>query len=157
ARPARPAARPRGARARGALDVDRLRGAARRPCARRAGCPVTACRFSACLRRRRTSGAAELIANSGLTTDFGSETKPHTTVFRGGVMDAGKTAVKRLLGVGALVGVLAIVLVGGAVALGGDDGPMGPGATQLRLDDQQEEQLLEQDLAFVTRRTAGDK
>jgi uncharacterized repeat protein (TIGR01451 family) len=64
---------------------------------------------------------------------------------------------RRLLGVGTLVGLLAIVFVGGAIALGGDDGPAGPGATQLRLDEGQEEQLLEQDLAFVTRRTAGDK
>src|SRR5438876_7084152 len=66
-------------------------------------------------------------------------------------------ACKRLVGVGALVGLLATVLVGAAIGLGGDDiAPYRAGAQPLTLAEESEEQLLEQDIAFTTRRTAGD-
>jgi photosystem II stability/assembly factor-like uncharacterized protein len=64
---------------------------------------------------------------------------------------------RRLLTIGALAAVLAAVFAGAAIGLSGDDiAPYQPGAAPLKLDEQQEEELLEQDLAFVTSRTAGD-
>jgi uncharacterized repeat protein (TIGR01451 family) len=63
----------------------------------------------------------------------------------------------RLLQSGVLVGALAAVLVGGAIALGGDDTPSyTPGTAPPKLSDTGEEALLQYDLEITGRRTAGD-
>ncbi|HEY3207217.1 MAG TPA: sialidase family protein [Gaiellaceae bacterium] len=72
-------------------------------------------------------------------------------------MEPSLRAWRRLLTIGALVGLLAAVFAGAAIGLSGDDiAPYQQGTSPLKLDEEQEEELLEQDLAFVTRRTAGD-
>jgi len=72
-------------------------------------------------------------------------------------MGMGFRALRRLVGVAGLAGLLATVLVGAAIGLSGDDiAPYRAGAQPLTLDEEGEEELLELDLAFVTRRTAGD-
>src|SRR5258708_37812868 len=66
-------------------------------------------------------------------------------------------ALPRLLSSGALVAVVAAVLVGGAIAVGGDDTPTyQAGAVPLKLNDDREQALLAQDIAATSRRTAGD-
>ena len=66
-------------------------------------------------------------------------------------------ALPRLLSSGVLVAVVAAVLVGGAIAVGGDDTPTyQAGAVPLKLNEDREEALLAQDIAATSRRTAGD-
>ncbi len=75
------------------------------------------------------------------------------TIAAGGV----RSAPTRALSFGILAAALAAVLAGGAIGVAGDDGPLyTPGATSLKVDEEAEEALLEQDLAYTSRRTAGD-
>ena len=67
-------------------------------------------------------------------------------------------ALGRLLGSSVLLAALAAVLAGGAIALGVDDTPtLQPGAAPLKQDEEAEGEAFQQDLAFSSRRTAGDK
>ena len=72
-------------------------------------------------------------------------------------MDRPVRGLRRLLVFGVIAGMLAAVLVGGAIALSGDDGPnYQAGAVPLKVNDDIEQALIQQDIAFTTRRTAGD-
>jgi uncharacterized repeat protein (TIGR01451 family) len=67
-------------------------------------------------------------------------------------------ALGRLLSSSVLLAALAAVLAGGAIALGVDDTPtLQPGATPLKLDEEGEEEVFQQDLAYTSSRTAGDR
>jgi uncharacterized repeat protein (TIGR01451 family) len=67
-------------------------------------------------------------------------------------------ALTRVLGSSVLLAALAAVLAGGAIALGVDDTPtLAPGAKPLKLDEEGEEETLQQDIAFTSSRTAGDR
>ena len=72
-------------------------------------------------------------------------------------MEPGFRAWRRLVSVAALATLLAGVLVGTAIGLSGDEiAPYRAGAQPLALDEEGEQQLLERDFAFSSRRTAGD-
>jgi uncharacterized repeat protein (TIGR01451 family) len=67
-------------------------------------------------------------------------------------------ALARLFASGVLLAVVAAVLAGGAIAFGVDDTPtLAAGAQPLKLDEEGEEATLQQDIAFTSARTAGDR
>ena len=65
-------------------------------------------------------------------------------------------ACKRLLGFGFLAGIVAMVLVGAAIGLGGDDGPFYQPGTQSIAPSDKLEELSGGDDEFTGRRIAGD-
>jgi uncharacterized repeat protein (TIGR01451 family) len=66
------------------------------------------------------------------------------------------TAIRRALVPFALVAALIAVVAGSAFALTGDTPTLQPGAKPLKVSEETEEDLLQRDLFFTSRRTAGD-
>jgi uncharacterized repeat protein (TIGR01451 family) len=71
-------------------------------------------------------------------------------------MDLSFRAWRRLLTIGALVGLLAAVFAGAAIGLSGDDAPVLQAGVQPSAPSEKLEELLGEDDEFVSSRTAGD-